>query len=205
MRDSSYTLLKFSEWRKLLQRLLPVLVDLCKDAETEGAKESLKLLREAQSDALMADPGPVEGPQAEAKEEELRNRLEKLHDLVIRAADHADEELSKRIKDAAGLVRVKQSDIPPGLSISDGLLMGVRRAIEKSKKQGEPCVVAFAHGTDLPVIVAPRKRFEENPPFNMGPDHLIFDTERGFLGDKWRIECPDCGKESRPEDPNKHE
>lgn len=92
------------------------------------------------------------------------------------------------LKEASGLLIFRRHG-----RIQDGKMDdAVARALAKAKETGEPVVIAVADTG--PMVIARRAAFEKEHPFNMGPEHIIFDTERGHLGSGWRIKCGDCGE-----------
>jgi len=108
-------------------------------------------------------------------------------------------DLVECLKEASGLLFFRRHGV-----IEDGKMdEAIARAFAKAKETNEPCVLARAPG--CPLVVIRRSLFEKEQPFGMGPEDVIFDTERGYLGTGWRSECADCGESTPIQDQAPHE
>lgn len=115
---------------------------------------------------------------------EFEKVIERVNELLRAALPKiTDPEAISVIKEAVKQTTIRYHDYGPSVDApyeenrEKAVAAAIKRADEKYKEDGEPCVVAETPSGQI--LITRRSRFEREKPFGTGPECLIYDTETG--------------------------
>lgn len=164
MGNSSIMEKRRKEWLRIRSLLESALVSLRERVEGDAA------LKAVLDECLVV----LDDRRALKDEGKLRDLLSMVYSLLMAAAVTTCSCFRGELKVVAKLARIRAGG---SVTVEEA----VRRARFKALEEGEPCILASTDDETIPMVVTTRRRFEREKPFGLGPEHLIFDSQRGYV------------------------